>query len=592
MDYKKIFIEHCTQQNIEKLEIIKKNPQLTISLKRNAIIKCTSEGKLNTLKWLLENNDIRINNKKLLEIGILNKQFEIIEWMYDYFEISIKELNKKILLDAENNLELKNWIKQKMDIENNIIQDLIKICNSNDIIKLNTFFKQNYRYIKTNKISKVFKQCNFKNIDILKWFIENKIIKDQFIQIIFKDQIRNQNLSSCKWLYENFSLNIQNLNLEKFRFTKKNKLFSKWINETVNEEKIFNEFMGLCDSGKIKVIKDFYSQNETNLLKQVKNDKSVFLKKASNNLNLFKWFFNKYNFDKKEVLLEILLTKIQQKNIKLIDYLCLKLTNEDINILNIDSEIVNLCEKYDFQTIDYILSKGFKIKDQLDYIFLIIIMEGELDLAKKLQSEYNYINENNYKYIFLKCCEYSPLNIVKYIYNLKQNPFVDKFSDFYETAIKKSFDMGNKEVIKWLVELFDRYLLIIENLMNIDILKLIDNYELDYNEDNDTSEYDENYEEVNYADLEDVEKPDNEFYNIILENLKNAHELLNITQIYSNSDIEECLICRETPINLLKLNCNHYGCIDCLAEWFKKNDEKCPYCKKNIEWSTCKKIIQ
>ena len=77
---------------------------------------------------------------------------------------------------------------------------------------------------------------------------------------------------------------------------------------------------------------------------------------------------------------------------------------------------------------------------------------------------------------------------------------------------------------------------------------------------------------------------------IILNNKEYAYELLGIKNTHINKDNDTCMICREVPSELLHLSCNHFGCITCLANWYKDTDVKCPYCKKDILWDKCEKI--
>jgi hypothetical protein len=83
----------------------------------------------------------------------------------------------------------------------------------------------------------------------------------------------------------------------------------------------------------------------------------------------------------------------------------------------------------------------------------------------------------------------------------------------------------------------------------------------------------------------------NEIYDIVLDNKKKAFEILDITQTCQNDENDDCIICKSKPKDLVKLNCGHFGCIVCLSTWYKTNKEICVYCKQDIIWSDCKKVI-
>jgi len=64
---------------------------------------------------------------------------------------------------------------------------------------------------------------------------------------------------------------------------------------------------------------------------------------------------------------------------------------------------------------------------------------------------------------------------------------------------------------------------------------------------------------------------------IAYEHFKNNHypeaiKALNITKQQKCEVIEDCFICRDNTSTIIKLNCNHYGCIECLLTWFTKTN--------------------
>ena len=52
----------------------------------------------------------------------------------------------------------------------------------------------------------------------------------------------------------------------------------------------------------------------------------------------------------------------------------------------------------------------------------------------------------------------------------------------------------------------------------------------------------------------------------------------------------ECLFCLDYNNKLLKLECGHYCCMNCIPEWYKSKDNVCILCKKKICWQNTKRI--
>jgi hypothetical protein len=51
-------------------------------------------------------------------------------------------------------------------------------------------------------------------------------------------------------------------------------------------------------------------------------------------------------------------------------------------------------------------------------------------------------------------------------------------------------------------------------------------------------------------------------------------------------EFNECLICKESDIQLMKLECTHYYCKKCLKKWFENINYthfKCCYCQKELK---------
>lgn len=78
--------------------------------------------------------------------------------------------------------------------------------------------------------------------------------------------------------------------------------------------------------------------------------------------------------------------------------------------------------------------------------------------------------------------------------------------------------------------------------------------------------------------------------------LDNYFDLLKILKIKHNeSNIDyECIICKDTHTNILKLNCNHHVCLKSLCDFFVQNPQKsmqCCYCKTSIKFEECENYL-
>ena len=74
-----------------------------------------------------------------------------------------------------------------------------------------------------------------------------------------------------------------------------------------------------------------------------------------------------------------------------------------------------------------------------------------------------------------------------------------------------------------------------------------------------------------------------------IEDFSNNYKLENIKV----NDIDKCSIRMETTDKMIMTKCNHNYCFDCISHWFKTSgSNNCPYCRKNILFFECKRIIK
>ena len=70
------------------------------------------------------------------------------------------------------------------------------------------------------------------------------------------------------------------------------------------------------------------------------------------------------------------------------------------------------------------------------------------------------------------------------------------------------------------------------------------------------------------------------------------HGYIKIVKLLINKSIQQqndindvCMICRDNEYQLIKLNCTHVICVNCLFEWVKIIKRLiCPYCQQKIDF--------
>jgi hypothetical protein len=77
---------------------------------------------------------------------------------------------------------------------------------------------------------------------------------------------------------------------------------------------------------------------------------------------------------------------------------------------------------------------------------------------------------------------------------------------------------------------------------------------------------------------------DHEFAKLNVDKLNeiNRKKFVEITLNFANLITEDCMICKETKNDIIKIECNHKICKECFYNWYSKNILKYVYCTKNI----------
>jgi hypothetical protein len=163
------------------------------------------------------------------------------------------------------------------------------------------------------------------------------------------------------------------------------------------------------------------------------------------------------------------------------------------------------------------------------------------------------------EFFFKIACSDGNSELIKWLWD-KTNGTIDITADndsaFYASCLYKHIN-----VAKWLSSLCSNYILIIED----DKIKKW-------------------YIRDPYSEA--LEKIKNGNYNEATADMGIGTEIID-----NNEEI--CLICREEPEyikNIIKLNCNHYYCLECILGYYcsiQTKNHKCLYCQQGIDWTKC-----
>lgn len=566
------FYNFCLDENIEGLNELKKaGLTLTADQRRKALTDNINKGNLETIKWLFNNNTINIKKEKLVQQACLLKKFNVAEWLCNNFKINITKIKETMKNKIKKDDELRIWLEKKVKKEKIITDKFRELCKGSDINKIDEYY-QKYKYLVTKDMALELINNNF-TIEFIKWVAINKLWNDDPFPLVLKSLLDDQ-LSVFKWFYRTLMFRISQIgNYEKLveKIDKTTDTY-KFVIESIEHEKIFEQLLELCKTGQLIDIQTFYLENLSAITGQlIIHSIGDVLDNCRTNIEAFKWFVKLCKVKTNDLKL-FLYESIPDGNKELINFCKSKFTPSQIKKLDIDIPLLLALENDNYDIVEYMLDNGFKLKKHMNCIFNCLIASNRLKLLKNINDEYHCLDDlENYEHTFISACALSKLKVIKWLYGLKNNVFEDQYDILYEMAVEESFNTDNNVVLKWLVGLYDRFLLLTNHQGQI---MLVDSVRDD-----------------EYYDSEDDEIY-NEIYDVILDNKKRAFELLGITQTCKNEENDDCIICKTKPKNLVKLNCGHFGCITCLSTWYKTNPELCVYCKKPIQWSEAMKVEQ
>lgn len=230
--------------------------------------------------------------------------------------------------------------------------------------------------------------------------------------------------------------------------------------------------------------------------------------------------------------------------------------------------------------------------DDINKFFLLVSCEiGNIEVMEWiLNYDYNLnINlENNLP--FQIACQNNNIEIAKYIYNKTNNATIND-NNIIENAFYKEY----YELIKWLhyvnVSAFD--FLTNDQLYQVfsEVLFLdIDMAEWLLNAFPNTPLYMENHflfisccsnNYLQEALFLKKMKPNCFFIDIIDDEIVHYEilDILTITNEIYNINVENCYICYHEKSNVLT-SCQHFYCKPCIEMHYIRNNNKCPYCRK------------
>ena len=577
------FDEYCDKEDIQGLNKLKmEGLEVTGNLKRDALMRSIYNGRLETVKWLFGNSVINVSKLKLFQEACIKKQFNIAEWLHNTYNLKIKNLKKEIIDNLMEDNDISDWFNKMIMRERKTSDEFTLICLGKNITDVNNYYKNNKHNIDVRIMQKIlYEACSKNNLKLIKWFYDNNLVKST--KELLTRSLEAGYIMMSRWIYYRHEIRMSDINYTKILENTKSKKIKSFIDDRLNEEKIYFEFLNLCKKGTLTQVKHKYKEHVNLLIDQGKKDKTknYFLEYSLSNMRIFKWIMQQIKVNK-HMLIYYLKKTARDCNKNISEAISSELSKTDRERVDMDDALIYLCEHSKYESIRFLLSLGYKIKNELDTIGAHIIIFGALDFAQSIQAEYNYLNDKeNFIYVFLKCCGFGFIEKVKWMYSLRIHQFSSSYDRFYEESIQISCDTDKKEVAIWLASLFDRYDIYEAQCVNHTILTYVDVYEDSESED---SSYDNSYDD------ESEEEYYNDLFDIVLENKDSAYELLNITNTYENKNEDRCLICFDTPRDLIKLNCAHFMCVECICRWYKQNEDKCTYCKKDIVWSDCSRL--
>jgi hypothetical protein len=321
-------------------------------------------------------------------------------------------------------------------------------------------------------------------------------------------------------------------------------------------------------------MKEYYSSNTVFL--SYKSHYALHLSCHNNNCECIKWLLSIYT-PTDEVFIKSLILMYKHKNMEMVVYINEIL--ESKNIMNkdiIDGTYHFLLNDGEYEIIVELHKLNYKMTC-LNLIIECLINIGSIDdephhkYFRTIYLEYASLLEKDCSKkntIFKYACAAMCVENLKWLHN-RLKLFSAPYDKSYLKFMRISCDTFNLSVAEWFADLYDEYEISVIELFNddmiVDIILIFTKLSPEKNL----------YKQISKNKIPDYIK----------------YKKLGI-KTFTNGGDAQCLICMERPIDLVKLNCNHYSCITCLCTWFlnQNQDQICTYCKAPVIWEQCKMV--
>lgn len=480
---------------------------------------------------------------------------------------------------------LKQYLKTKK-LNNKLMNGIFMSCCLNGKFNIVKWIVTNYQNIYTLKYEQGFKNAIRTNNEqiplyLLKILYENVCDFDD----LFAFSCVNDKLTLCKEIYKYGYVHTTPLYNPKTKKIKKYGLIRSesiitYLNNVIQEEIINDEFVQICNSNNLNDIRKFYTKNKSHIILSYKIHCVCGIFCLNNNDECIKWLLSLYT-PPPLILIRSLIKIFKHDNINMVQYINNTLKSKKIMTPDlIDAFYGFLLDEKEYHII-------IKIHDILKYKIscINVLLECITDIGsiddqthhkyfKRLYIEYIKIFEqdNEFKKLFFKhCCQSICVTNIEWLHKMVKL-FDSPTDNFYLKCISASCETFNVGVAEWLTDLYNEYEINILEFMTG--RNLMDVYVL-------------------YCKLSETRK----LYKKISNGLIPFHEScksLNITKMTppNQTNHDQCVICMESPRDLILLNCNHYSCITCLCSWFinqePNKESTCSCCKSSIIWPECK----
>ena len=582
--FSNVVIEECYYciLKIKDLDIIKKldklynysesiswNSLFMVSLSNNNIILCN----------YIYKNHLMSNINELLKI--FNMSLNVFCEIISYY--------KKIKCDGLDYMI--NIINDKYEINDEIKLKMIQnLCNSNKLLEAKLIYsklKCKNLYLKKIKENQILYSCNLKTI---KWILEIYNLKLDNLHIT------NDLLYNIIYIIRYKNINKkESLKLIRFLMYKKNMIKKYEIDDFISLNNIFimklltkhkdfktkETLFNICKYCDIEILKWYLTYsciyNENNLYICLK------LCCKNGNYDIFMYLINNYDLNNiiSKNIYELFVRSCESNNLKIILVLETYIKSK-LKIENAD----NLIKSNSFNLVRYLLDSSkleinknsllkYSLKNgNLDVVKLLLLKLDEIDI-KKIIHLYDgcllkKILNNNYFEIVKLLDKYININVLENIVNKKllndllNNEYIEMLkyinlkielkSKINNNMFKNCCKLKLKLSIRFLCEINENYDYIIKNDEIIAIIK------------NSIEYY---YEKKNY---------------------KKLIEIFKIKTAENHFDINECYICYENN-GLLRTECNHNFCLDCIFKWYIHTKKECPYCRTILKLYKSKLLI-